>query len=269
MSRLTSAIDNSDDSTCPSTHHTSYLLKACVLSLSMSAYHVVQAQPEQPLPISAEPISRQQPAAMDTFPIPAEIRRDPRLGTITFLKAPNLSERLEHDPDFAQLQASKQFGDLARAFLYAYRADFRLTQPTNELQVHSVTTDDLGLTHVRLQQTFHDVPVWAAELIVHLTADTQVYLVQGRYIPTPHDLSTDPSLTKQAALQRAADHLGKPLTGCLQCQATLVIFASEDTAPRLAYHVSALLGVAEGWELMIDAQTGAILQKLSAIQTAR
>ncbi len=204
---------------------------------------------------------------MQPLPAQAEIRRDPRLGTITFLKAPNLSERLEHDPDFAQLQASQQFGDLARAFIHAYRADFRLTQPANELQIHSVKTDDLGLTHVRLQQTFHGVPVWAAELIVHLNADAQVYLVQGRYMPTPRGLSTDPELTKQAALQRAADHLGRPLTECLKCQAELVIFAAEGKAPRLAYHVRALLSVAEGWEMMIDAQTGEVLQKLSAIQT--
>ena len=227
---------------------------------------VVQAQPKRPLTIPVKPISRQQSAAANTFPAQTEIRRDPRLGTITFLKAPNLSERLEHNTNFAQLQASNQFGDIARAFIEAYRAEFRLTHPANELQVKSVKTDDLGLTHVRLQQTFHDVPVWAAELRVHLNADTQVYLVQGRYIPTPHNLSTEPSLTDQAALQRTTNHLGKPLAGCLRCQATLVIFASEDTTPRLAYRVLALLSLVEGWEVMIDAQTGEVLQKLSAIQ---
>ena len=200
--------------------------------------------------------------------MPVEIRRDPRLGTITFLKAANLSEGLEHNADFARLQANNQFGDIARAFIEAYRTEFRLAEPNRELLIESVTPDALGLTHVRLQQTFHDVPVWAAELIVHLDADAQVYLVQGRYIPTPRNLSTQPSLTGRAALQRVADHLGKPLAGCLQCQATLVIFAAEDTAPRLAYQISVLLGLAEGWEVMIDAQTGEVLQKLSAIQTA-
>ena len=245
------------------------LLRVCILSFSISACHVVQAQPEQPSPISAEPLSRQHPAAMDTFPIPADIRRDPRLGTITFLKAPDLSAYLQHDADFAQLRASKQFGDIARAFIAAYRDEFRFTEPAQELRVESVETDALGLTHVRLQQTFHNIPVWAAELLVHLNADTQVYLVQGRYIPTPRNLSTQPSLTDQAALQRAADHLGKPLTGCLKCQTTLVIFASDDIAPRLTYHVSILLSLTEGWEVMIDAQTGEVLQKLSAIQTAQ
>ena len=245
------------------------MLSAWVLALAVTACSVVQAQPHRPLTIPVKPTNSQQPAAVQPLPVRAEIRRDPRLGTITFLKAPNLSERLEHDTDFAQLQANRQFGDLARAFIHAHRADFRLTQPADELRVQSVKTDNLGLTHVRLQQTFQDVPVWAAELIVHLNADAQIYLVQGRYIPTPHNLSTDPELTNQAALQRAADHLGKPLAGCLKCQAALVIFAAEGKAPRLAYRVLALLSLAEGWEMMIDARTGTILQQLSAIQNKR
>ena len=135
--------------------------------------------------------------------------------------------------------------------------------------MQSVKTDTLGLTHVRLQQTFRGIPVWATELVVHLNANTQVYLIQGRYIPTPHNLSTDPKLTAQTALQQAADHLGRPLTGCLKCQADLVIFAAEGKAPRLTYRVQASLSVAEGWEVMVDAQTGEVLQKLSTIQSGR
>ena len=104
---------------------------------------------------------------------------------------------------------------------------------------------------------------------MHLNADTQVYLVQGRYIPTPHNLSPDPELTEQTALQQAADHLEQPLTGCLKCQATLVIVAAEGKAPRLAYCVLALLSVSEGREVMVDAQTGGVLQKLSTVQRRR
>ncbi len=72
--------------------------------------------------------------------------------------------------------------------------------------------------------------------------------------------------TEEYALQRAADHLGKPLAECLTCRAELVIFAAEGKAPRLAYRVQALFSVAEGWEVMVDAQTGEVLQKLSVIQ---
>lgn len=90
--------------------HSRTLSILLVLLLSVTICSVVQAQPKRPLTIPVKPSSPQQSATVQPLPAQAEIRRDPRLGTITFLKAPNLSERLEHDPDFAQLQASRQFG---------------------------------------------------------------------------------------------------------------------------------------------------------------
>ena len=48
-----------------------------------------------------------------------------------------------------------------------------------------------------------------------------------------------------------------------------MIFTAEGKAPRLAYRVLASLSVAEGWEVMVDAQTGEVLQELSTIQGRR
>ena len=48
-----------------------------------------------------------------------------------------------------------------------------------------------------------------------------------------------------------------------------MIFAAEGKDPRLAYRVQALLNLAEGWEVMIDARTGEVLQQLSIIQRKR
>lgn len=90
--------------------HSRTLPVLLVLLLSVIACSVVQAQPKRPLTIPVKPSSSQQSATVQPLPAEAEIRRDPRLGTITFLKAPNLSKRLGHDLDFAQLQASRQFG---------------------------------------------------------------------------------------------------------------------------------------------------------------
>ena len=48
-----------------------------------------------------------------------------------------------------------------------------------------------------------------------------------------------------------------------------MIFSAAGKAPHLAYRVLASLSVAEGWEVMVDAQTGEVLQKLSTIQNGR
>ena len=223
------------------------------------------AKPAIPVKPSSLPTSRHQLPAVSAFPAQAEIRRDPQRGTITFLKAPNLSQKLEHNRDFVSLQDRKQFAEVTYAFVDAYRTVFRLDQPVQELTVQSVKTDDLGLTHIHLQQVFQNIPVWAAELRMHLDQAAHVYLAQGRYIPTPQGLDTKPALTQQAALQRVADHLGKTAADCQHCTANLVIFARDGKAPRLAYRVLANMSLAEGWEVMADAQTGAILQKLPTV----
>jgi Zn-dependent metalloprotease len=214
---------------------------------------------------SSLPTRRQQPSALSAFPAQAEIRRDPQRGTVTFLKAPNLSQQLEKNRDFTNLQDRKQFAEVTHAFFDAYRAAFRLDQPAQELKVQSVKTDDLGLTHVHLQQVFQNIPVWAAELRVHLDKAAHVYLAQGRYIPTPQGIDTKPALTQQLAIQRATEELSKTAADCQRCQAELVIFAADSKAPRLAYRVLANISLAEGWEIMADAQTGAILQKLPTV----
>ena len=220
-------------------------------------------------PIRATPVKPTVSPVRYIFPPQTQVRRDAPLGTISHLKAPNLSQYVEQDPDFRRLQTEKQFAELAQTFIQAYRSEFRLQQPVQELRLGSVKTDDLGLTHVRMQQIFQNIPVWAAELIVHLDKAAHVYLVQGRYLPTPQKISTTPNLTRNQAVERVAQELGISTADCGSCTAKLVIFAQDFAidghAPRLAYQVHASPSLIEGWDVMVDAETGTILQKLPTV----
>ncbi len=198
------------------------------------------------------------------LPADAEVRRDPVLGTIQFLKGDALSADMEDDAAFREHQAQGRFDQLALAFVAAHRSAFRLDRPERELGVLSVTTDDLGLTHVKLQQTFEDLPVEAAQLIVHLNESSQVYLVNGRYLPTPSGLSTAPALQADQARSVVAQELELD-DACRDCPSDLVIFAPNEDPPRLAYRVRANVSIAEGWQFMVDAQNGAVLQKLPTV----
>src|SRR5262245_313597 len=138
------------------------------------------------------------------LPVDAQVRRDPARGTITLLAASNLSQALEQDPAFAALQASGRFADVALAFLAAQRSIFKLSSPADELAVDSVRTDELGLTHVRLRQIVGPLPVWNAEVIVHLDRERHVYRVQGSYISTPSGLPSTPRLDETQARRTVA-----------------------------------------------------------------
>ena len=76
----------------------------------------------------------------------------------------------------------------AQAFLQRYGAAFGVNDPINQLQFQTEQTDGLGLTHVRYQQVHRGVPVFAAELNVHLNNVGEVQVINGVVLP---DLTID------------------------------------------------------------------------------
>lgn len=203
------------------------------------------------------------------LPSDAEIQRDERSGLIIAVRATNLSAALEDDVQFRARQDTDQYAAVAVAWLSAYRTLFRLDDPGNELSAKSVVSDQLGLKHVRLQQQYAGIPVWGAEIIVHLNEANHVYLVQGRYLPTPSRVQTVPSVTTQTAYQIVAGSLSGVSADCAGCRSELVIFPLEGNAPRLAHRVSASAGPTNAWAVMVDAETGAILDRISTVYPAK
>ena len=195
------------------------------------------------------------------LPADAQVRRDPARGTITLLAASNLSEALEQDAAFAALQASGRFADVALAFLAAQRSIFKLSSPADELVLDSVRTDELGLTHVRLRQTVGPLPVWNAEVIVHLDRGRHVYRVQGSYVATPSGLPSAPRLRESDARRTVAGLVPGLPPECRDCPTELGVFAPPAGEPRLAYRVLAAVSPRESWAVVVDGETGALLDR--------
>lgn len=206
--------------------------------------------------------------AMDLMlPNDTEIRRDLNNGTITFLKAKNLSESLEQDDTFCDLQKTNSYDKVALTFLSTYRTFFKIEHPADEFVVKKTTTDDLGFTHVRLRQSFSNILIWGAEIIIHLDQSNHVYLMQGRYIPTPSSLDTAPVLSSDEVLQIVAENLTGKSFNRDNSKPVLVIFVADDNKPHLAYKVPASVSLVEGWEFFVDAKTGSILGKIPTVYT--
>lgn len=188
-------------------------------------------------------------------------------GTLTYWQGENLTGPLENDPEFLQLQQENADGGIAMAFVRHYADQLKLKNPADELRLSSVQTDELGMTHVRVRQRYEGIPVWGAEMIVHLNPANQVYLMEGQYIPTPTEIETEPALTPLDAMNRAALHLGKGT--CTGCETELMIYPeSPGRGPCLAYRVRIRPSLTEGWNYFIDARTGGILNRYSTVQTS-
>jgi Zn-dependent metalloprotease len=207
-------------------------------------------------------VSAQAPVRL---PADAQIRRDPGRGTITLLAAANLSEALEQDAAFAALQASGRFADVALAFLAAQRSIFKLSSPADELVLDSVRTDELGLTHVRLRQIIGPLPVWNAEVIVHLDRGRHVYRVQGSYVATPSGLPSAPRLRESDARRTVASLIPGLPAECDGCPTEVGVFVPRVGEPRLAYRVLAAVSPRESWAVVVDGDTGAVLDRAPTV----
>jgi len=201
------------------------------------------------------------------LPPATELRRDPLNWTVRLLKGKNLTDDLQDSEEFQRVLSSGSPGKVAIAFICSYRSLFRLDDPKRELIVKDVKVDDLGMKHVRLEQHYENLPVWPADLNVHLDGDGNVYLVQGRYVPTPKHVDVHPCLNESEAIRRVLNDLRIGDGKRPKYRIKLIIYCGSPSTSKLAYRVYAEVKVGEAWHYVISAKTGAVLEKTSAIQT--
>ncbi len=161
-------------------------------------------------------------------------------------------------PGFVTNYSSTQAATFA--FLQDHYGLFQIKDPTMELQLIRSKTDELGMTHLRFQQKYKDLPVWGCELIVHFCKDGSISSINGRYQPS-FTISLTPALSSEAAINRAKARiqsaLGKnPKFG--DTNSSLVIFF-KGVDKRLAWLVSLPSGVSPNSKCIIDAITGEVL----------
>lgn len=146
----------------------------------------------------------------------------------------------------------------AQWFLDEYRGLFRLSDPGTQLQLIRRSDDD---QHLFFRQRHQGIPVWPAELAVHL-ADGHVRAVSGNYLPEI-TLSSIPQLSAPQA-ETLALSLSSPemqVTGSTQLRyVNLGLLGALDQRTYLAWQVN--LGQTITQEsLLIDANSGAVIHR--------
>lgn len=199
------------------------------------------------------------------LPEDAVLKTDLDKQTIIFLKAENLSIFLEQNDSFRNLLLSEKYGEAAIDFLKAYRSFFKLVDPEKELLIITIEKDDIGYKHVRLRQVFSNIPIWGAEIIVHFNKNNHIYLINGKYMSTPVELKLQPVLSYQEVKEVVARKLPQMRSKCNDCQIGLAIFNDSKNKLHLAYQVFASVSLVEAWEILVDAETGGILQKTPTV----
>lgn len=147
-----------------------------------------------------------------------------------------------------------------------------------DFKIQSIQVDPHGKSHVRLQQYYKGIPVYASEVIVHLNAQGQGEVFNGRYLVFKDAVETTPGISASQAVNTAKQNItkGKTWRPLSQLEKTLVqheeplttLCVYEDRAlikkNVLAYHVVYTPTLHARWEYFIDAQTGKVLHHFNS-----
>ena len=162
-------------------------------------------------------------------------------------------------------------------YLDAIKAAMQVKNPIEEFEIKSIEKDELGQSHVRMQQKFGNLPVWGGEVIVHERGG-KIELMNGAYFPTPSVLTLNPTVLKAIAETTVQADLSiktnfkiltvenKKQIGGEQFRSELIIFHVGDKkdGEKLAWHISAYPNVLHRFEYFIDAENGQILDSYSS-----
>lgn len=130
--------------------------------------------------------------------------------------------------------------------------------------------DELGQTHVRLQQRVNGLPVIGAEYIVHADAKGWIFAMNGRFA-ADRDLPRNPEMNAWSAIERAVAQAGiqhPAYSGMPQ----LTYVVNDRGNIYLAWSAKAAYRSAEGDELDVifaDARTGDLVQRAPLHHRAR
>jgi len=96
----------------------------------------------------------------------------------------------------------------ALGWLTKFSQEIGLEDGGKEFIVKDYTIDNLGKRHIRFQQVYQDIPVWAEELYFHIDRSNQIYAINGCYESTPSQLQQlEPALTADEAFQITRSYL--------------------------------------------------------------
>jgi Zn-dependent metalloprotease len=157
--------------------------------------------------------------------------------------------------------------ETAWAFLHANKAILRLELPDQELVLQRSNRDALGYHHIRFAQTFQGLSIWPkGDLVVHLNAAGDVYMMNGIYIPTPRALQMIPTLSADDALARAREVVPWG-ANTASSSPELIIYTPDAGAPHLAWRMDVAVSLSALWRVVIDAHTGSTLTAFNRVMT--
>lgn len=158
------------------------------------------------------------------------------------------------------------------AFLERHGEAAKVRNPESELKLKAAKQDDIGQTHVRMEQVYKDVPVFGRQVITHLDG-VAVRKVTGSVFEGVQGLDTTPKVNVAKAVAAAKAALKNNGGSAKKPEAKLVILPARDgsSTATLTYQVQIFVEhpnkVPERHEYFVDAKDGSIVWHFNSLPT--
>jgi bacillolysin len=191
-----------------------------------------------------------------------KILKDNETDAVVYINHPAYTRDLKN--------ARKSSADMSKSFLNSIKNELKITNPSDEFRLIADETDELGLRHLRLEQTFKNIAIYGGEAVLHTNKDGVADFLMGKVFPSPN-LNVTPNISSSAAIELSLKDLGKSTivqkSGKINQflslepdQARLTIL-NEKGKTNLAYHVTVRPNLLERWVYFINAHSGEIINK--------
>ena len=132
--------------------------------------------------------------------IAKRILKDEDSGAVVFIDNPVYTKD--------QRNAKKSSVDVSRSFLNSVKKDLKINNPEDEFSLISDETDELGLRHLKLTQSYKGVPIYGGESVVHTNRSGVAEFMMGKIFASP-TLNTIPNINATSAIELSLKDLGK------------------------------------------------------------
>ena len=132
--------------------------------------------------------------------ISKKIIKDEETGAVVYIDHPLYTKNIKN----ARINSS----ETSRSFLNSLKTDLKINNPGEEFRLIDDQTDELGLRHIKLEQTFKNVPIYGGESVVHTNKNGVAEFLMGKVFPSPN-LNVVPNISATAAIELSLKDMGK------------------------------------------------------------
>jgi len=158
------------------------------------------------------------------------------------------------------------------AFVAKFRDLYKLSDPENSLVQVREEQDELGMTHVRLQQMERGVRVSGREMMAHYDASGVLRSLDSTHAVGLEGVDIKATLTAEQATATAMKDLQGEFQdatdAAVDTKAELEVYAPDEGNAALAYHLDIRSDARNLWmDYLVDAHDGAVLRRFDKVQT--